>query len=119
MKTLKLIYRGSILFWSVVFLLTLFEGNPTNPRINTFKFLNETHDYTDYVDILTVLFHLEANKINLFEWCCDLINFIGKDLGYDYQMMNILIFVVILPTLFFNVLFIAMYQFIVIKKKLQ
>ena len=116
MKTLKLIYRGSILFWSVIFLLTRFGGNSKNTRIDDFEFLNKTHDYTDYIDILRVLFNLEDYKINLFEWCCDFINFVGRDLGYDYQMMNLLIFVVILPGIFFNVLFIAISQFIVLRK---
>ena len=103
MKTLKLTYRGSILFWIIVFLFTRFGGNPKNPRIDDFDFLNKTHDYTDYIDMIRVLLNLEDYKINLFEWCCDFINFIGRNLGYDYQMMNILIFVVILPGLFFNV----------------
>jgi hypothetical protein len=66
--------------------------------------------------ILRVLFNLEDYKINLFQWCCDFINFIGRDLGYDYQMMNLLIFVLILPGIFFNVLFIAISQFIVLRK---
>jgi len=116
MKTLKLIYKSSILFWSVVFLLTRFGGNSKNPRIDDFEFLNKPHDYTDYIDILRVLFNLEDYKINLFQWCCDFINFIGRDLGYDYQMMNLLIFVLILPGIFFNVLFIAISQFIVLRK---
>ena len=116
MKTLKLIYKSSILFWIVVFLLTRFGGNSKNTRIDDFEFLNKTHDYTDYIDILRVLFNLEDYKINLFEWCCDFINFVGRDLGYDYQMMNLLIFVVILPGIFFNVLFIAISQFIVLRK---
>jgi hypothetical protein len=116
MKKLKLIYKSSILFWIVVFLFTRFGGNPKNPRIDDFEFLNKTHVYTDYIDILGVLFNLENYKINLFEWCCDFINFVGRDLGYDYQMMNLLIFVLILPGIFFNVLFIAISQFIVLRK---
>lgn len=116
MNQLKIIYIGSILFWIIIFLLTLFGGNPKNPHIDDFDFLNKTHDYIDYIDILSVLLNLEDYKINVFEWCCDFINFIGRDLGYDYQMMNILIFVLILPGIFFNVLFITIVQFITIKK---
>jgi hypothetical protein len=116
MKRLKFIYKSSILFWCIVCLLTLFGGDPKNPRIDDFEFLNHSHVYTDYIDILRVLFNLEDYKINLFEWCCDFINFMGRHLGYDYQIMNILTFVVILPGIFFNVLLIAIYQFIVLRR---
>jgi hypothetical protein len=116
MKRLKIIYKSSILFWIVIFLFTRFGDNHKNPRIDDFEFLNKTHDYTDYIDILRVLFNLEDYKINLFQWCCDFINFIGRDLGYDYQMMNLLIFVLILPGIFFNVLFIVVYQYILLRK---
>ncbi len=93
MKTLKLIYRGSILFWIVVFLLTLFGGNTENPRIYDFGYLITNHVYTDFVDVFNVLLHLEEFKINLFDWCCDFINFLGHTIGYDYATMNIIIFV--------------------------
>jgi hypothetical protein len=119
MNQLKIIYKGSILFWIAVFLITVLGGNTKNSRINDFAYLNKTHFYTDYLDILNVLFHLEDFKINLFEWCCDFINFLGRDFGYDYQMMNILIFVLILPGIFFNILFIAIYQYIVLRSNLN
>lgn len=67
MKYLKIIYKGSKLFWIVILLLTLFGGNPKNPSIDDFDFLNHTHVYTDYINMIRVQLNLEDYKINLFE----------------------------------------------------
>jgi hypothetical protein len=116
MKKLKLIYIGSTLFWTAFFLLIIFLGDKQDPRIDDFRYLIENHVYTDFLDIFNVLFHLEEFKINLFDWCCDFINFLGYTFGYDYETINIIIFVFIFPCIFLNVLFISILQFLLLRK---
>jgi hypothetical protein len=116
MKKLKLIYVGSFLFWIAVFLLVILSGDKQDPSIDNFAYLIKNHNYTDFFDIFNVLFHLEEFKINLFDWCCDFINFLGHTFGYNYQIINIIIFVLIFPCIFLNVLFISILQFLLLRK---
>jgi hypothetical protein len=116
MKKLKILYLGSFLFWIAVFLLIIFFGDKKDPRIDDYRNLIENHVYTDFLDIFNVLFHLEEFKITLFDWCCDFINFFGATFGYDYKTINIIIFVLIFPCIFLNVLFISILQFLLLRK---
>ena len=120
MKTLKFIYISSLIFWILVLLLLFISGDIKDESIYNFDYyLQQNNPYTDISEVLFVLFHLEESKINFFLWCCDCINFIGRSLGYNYQIINILLFVLILPSLCINLMIIAIFQFIHIKKSIK
>jgi hypothetical protein len=117
MKILKYIYRISLVSWLLFLSIILIKGNPEDPTIKSFHFyLKNREPYVNLMDVFNVLFHLENYTINFFEWCCDCINFIGRLIGYNYEIMNILLFVIILPGLLINLFIIALFQFLYIRK---
>ncbi len=120
MKTLKFIYISSLIFWILAILLLLINGDENDKSIYGLNYyLQQNNPYTDTSEVLFVLFHFEESKIDFFRWCCDCINFIGRSLGYNYPMINILLFVLILPSLCINLMIIAIFQFIHIKKSIK
>ncbi len=120
MKTLKFIYISSLIFWILVLLLLFISGDIKDESIYNFDYyLQQKNPYKDISEVVYVLFHLEESKINFFLWCCDYINFIGRSLGYNYQIINILLFVLILPCLCFNLMIVSIFQFLLIKKSID
>lgn len=120
MKTLKFIYVSSLIFWIITILLIVINGDKSNESIYHFNYyLQQNNPYTNFSEVLYVLFHLDESKINFFLWCCDCINFIGRSLGYNYEIINILLFVLILPSLCVNLMIIAIFQFIHIKNSIK
>jgi hypothetical protein len=112
MKSAKNVYVLSILFWSFYGLMILGGGDDSvvpNPY-----YLRNHATYTSISDFLEVLTDLSHYGLNLFTYCCDVINYLGDFFGYSYQDMNIILFVVTPPLLFGNLICIIVSQIIVI-----
>jgi hypothetical protein len=116
MKLLKYIYSISLIGWTVFLSAIVLFGNSKDPSIDRFPYLYEKHNYESFMEVIDVLFNLDNYNLSFFDWCCDCINYIGHSIGYNYEIINILIFVIILPGIFINLLFIAFIQFLVLRK---
>jgi hypothetical protein len=112
MKSAKNVYVLSILFWSLYVLMILGCGDDS--AIPNPYYLRNHATYTSVSDFLEVFTDLSHYGLNLFTYCCDIINYIGDGLGYNYQDMNIIIFVVTPPLLLGNLISIIVSQIIVI-----
>ena len=113
MKFIKSIYWGSVIFWLVVFSVILLCGNESYV---VSPYLLKGYRYDSYLDLFATLF-LKDNNLTLFEKCCDIINYIGRNYGYSYQDINIIIFVIISPLLMLNLIVISASQFFFILSK--
>jgi hypothetical protein len=116
MKLLKYIYSISLISWILFLLAIVLFSNTKDPSINRFPYLYEKHNYDSFAEVIKVLFNLDKYNLSFFDWCCDCINYIGHTIGYNYEIINILIFVIILPGIFLNLLLIAIIQFFVLRK---
>jgi len=132
LNKLKFIYLGSLFFWLFLICVICVAGNATKKQIDFYPYyankviindkLINKFEYKSVSDLLYVFSNLEKCKtkdghfLNTFEWCCDFIRFIGTNLEYDYQIMNLIIFIVCLPLFIFNILVILIAQHLVIKK---
>ena len=113
MKFIKSIYWGSVIFWLVVFSVILLCGNESYV---VSPYLLKGYRYDSYLDLFATFF-LKDTNLTLFEKCCDIINYIGRNYGYSYQDINIIIFVIISPLLMLNLIVISVSQFFFILSK--
>jgi|LakMenEpi03Aug12_release.lakeMendotaPanAssembly.Ray.scaffolds.fasta_scaffold113275_6 hypothetical protein len=113
---MKKYYYISVLFW-VVFIVGLFYfGDPETTSWNkvNFPYLLEK-DYTSLFSLSTKFFEINLEK-DSFNYCCDVINYFGNELGFSYTQMNLIIFVFGLPVVIINLLLILILQFFEIRK---
>ena len=116
MKLLKYIYSISLIGWIVFLSAIILFGNTDDSSIARFPYYFEKQNYDSFAEVIEVLFNLDKYHLSFFDWCCDCINYIGQTIGYNYEVINILIFVIILPGIFINLLLIAIIQFFVLRK---
>lgn len=109
---MRTIYLGSLIFWLIVLIVFISGGDESYA---TSPYLLDGYVYNSYSDLFGTLF-IKPNNLNLFEKCCDIINFIGRTYGYSYQDINIIIFVLLSPILIINLLIITIIQGFLIKK---
>lgn len=109
-------YIISALFWGFFLLcvLTLGSTETTVWNIKNFPYLLQK-DYTSLSEIVSKFFEINLSS-DLFNYCCDLINFTGNSLGFSYTQMNLIIFVFALPMFIVNLIVIVIFQVIEIKK---
>lgn len=112
MKSAKNVYVLSILFWVFYGLIILACGDE-NVTPNPY-YLKHHEVYQSLSDFMVVLSDLPKYGLNLFTYCCDVINYLGYVLGYSYQDMNIVFFVVTPPLLIGNLILVIVSQIIVI-----
>lgn len=98
------------------FLGLLFLGKKQDISILNYQYYIKNYTYTSFGDLLHVLINLDIYNMNLFIWCCDCINFIGRCLGFNYQIMNLILFVFGVPLLILNLLIISIFQFFLLKR---
>jgi hypothetical protein len=89
-----LIYTG--FFWSIViYVMSKFSSD----TVHTVHFYLINKNSTS-LDLFISL--LKQKNINgLFKWCCDCIQFYAVKLGYSYEALNIVIFVILQPAIIF------------------
>jgi hypothetical protein len=113
---MKKIYLLSLFSWSFLLFVIFCGGSEAAKNFNhkNFPYLIKK-DYVDYDDLIqTGLENVDAN--NLFNYCCDVINFLGCDFGYTYTEMNLIIFVFFGPLFIINLILIVVLQGFYIKK---
>lgn len=116
MKLLKYIYSISSIGWIVFLFAIILFGNTDDSSIAGFPYYLEKQNYESFLNVIEVLFNLDKYNLSFFCWCCDCINYIGRTIGYNYEVTNILIFVIILPGIFINLLLVAIIQYFVLRK---
>lgn len=99
-----LIYTS--VFWSIVFYtMSKFSSNV----------VHKTHYYLiNKVSVSSDLFGMlfkQKNTNGVFLWCCDCIQFYANKLGYSYEEFNIIIFVILQPSLIVYLLTLCVYQY--------
>ena len=110
MKYILNIYSISALIWIFFVYIFISSGND-NPIQNPYLLKSSYDSFSEVLDQLSIIDY----KTDLFEWCCDCINFISKSFGYTYQEMNIILFVYFLPGVILNLIIILSVQLIQIK----
>ena len=109
-------YNISVLFWVVFTIVVLSLGNSETVSNNKkfFPYILQ-NDYNGVSDISIKFFDINLEK-DSFNYCCDIINYIGNTLGFSYPQMNIIIFVVLLPLIIVNLLTVLILQYFEIKR---
>ena len=109
MRTVKTLYFLSITFWIVFYLLFVLLGDDSS--VANPYYLKNHEVYNSYFEFFNILSDLKPEyNLNVFTWCCDLINYIGDDYGYDYQTTNLIIFVIGIPLFILNIILIVIIQ---------
>jgi hypothetical protein len=99
-----LIYTG--IFWSIIFyIISKFSSNLEH---TTHYFLIKNNATTS--DLFNELLK-QKNTNGLFQWCCDCIQFYAVILGYSYEELNIVIFVILQPAIIIYLLTLCVYQY--------
>ena len=99
-----LIYTS--IFWSIVFyIMSKFSSN-VNHRTH-YYLINKVSGSSDLFGML----FKQKNTNGIFLWCCDCIQFYANKLGYSYEEFNIIIFVILQPSLIVYLLTLCVYQY--------
>jgi hypothetical protein len=99
----------SVCFWVCLFFMILSQGHEVNSSWlteidNIFPYNSKSfYSHTDIFDCLSDLYTTKTTN-SFFTWCCDFINYVGRGLGYNYQEINVIIFVIIQPLIILNLL---------------
>lgn len=111
MKFINL-YTVSLTFWICLTCIVIVSGID-HPIQNEYLLVAS---YNSFFDVLNQLSVIDYNT-DLFEWCCDCINFLARKFGYTYQEMNIILFVIFLPGMLLNLIIITIIQLIQLNSK--
>ena len=116
LSNMKKYYIISVLFWVAFMLgvLNLGDKMTTNWNKQNFPYLLEDN-YSSVLDITIKFFEIDLKK-DVFNYCCDVINYIGNLLGFSYTQMNLIIFVIGVPLFILNLIVVLIFQFLEIKK---
>ena len=116
LSNMKKYYIISVLFWVAFMLGVLNLGDKMTTTWNkqNFPYLLQD-DYSSVSDITIKLFEIDLKK-DVFNYCCDVINYIGNLLGFSYAQMNLIIFVIGVPLFILNLIVVLFFQFLEIKK---
>ena len=109
-------YNISLLFWIVltIGLLNLGDSKTISHNKTAFPYILQK-DYNGVSDICVKFFEINL-ETDCFNYCCDIINYIGNTLGFSYPQMNIIIFVIVLPLIIINLIIVSILQFLEIKR---
>lgn len=109
-------YIISGLFWGFFLLcvLTLGSSETTVWNKQNFPYLLD-NDYSSFSELVSKFFTMNLSS-DLFNYCCDVINYIGNSLGFSYTQMNLIIFVFGFPMFMLNLIVVLILQVFQIKK---
>jgi len=109
-------YIISGLFWGFFLLCVLKLGSSETTVWNkqNFPYLLD-NDYSSFSELVSKFYTINLST-DLFNYCCDVINYIGNSLGFSYIQMNLIIFVVGLPMFMLNLIVVLILQAFQIKK---
>lgn len=113
---MKRYYIISGLFWGFFLLcvLTLGSSETTVWNKQNFPYLLE-NDYSSFSELVSKFFTMNLSS-DLFNYCCDVINYFGNSLGFSYTQMNLIIFVFGFPLFMLNMVIISILQMFEIVK---
>lgn len=98
-----LIYTS--IFWLIVFnIMSKFSSNLEH---STHYYLIKNNPTTS--NLFNELLK-QKNTNGLFQWCCDCIQFYAVMLGYSYEELNIVIFVILQPAIIIYLLTFCIHQ---------
>lgn len=97
-----LVYTG--IFWSIVIYVMSKFSSDTVHRVH-YYLINKNSTSLDLFGVLLK----QKNTNGLFQWCCDCIQFYAVKLGYSYEALNIVIFVILQPAIIFYLITLCVY----------
>ena len=92
--TMKKFILYSLIFWSITFYVISFFKSGVKNKVHYYHAKNFDSSLTLFSDLLE-----QKTTDGIFEWCCDCIQFYAKELGFTYEELNIVIFVVLQPAM--------------------
>lgn len=100
----------SAIYWFIVFCFVSVFTTGQKDNIHYYK----AGGYDSFAEVIAELFN--KTSINgLFQWCCDLLQYAAIQLGYTYEELNIILFVILQPAMIVYLLVLCVYQ----KRKLN
>lgn len=94
----------SIFYWVIVsYFISVFTTNQKD-NIHYYK----PGGYSSFDEVLFELFN--KSTINgLFQWCCDILQYVAIQTGYTYEELNIIIFVILQPSIIIYLIILVFY----------
>lgn len=107
---MKKYYIVTVLFWLTFILLVVSIGDIHTSVWNkqNYPYLLDDN-YNNFSELVGKLFNTDI-KLKFFDYCCDVINYCANSLGFSYPQMNIIIFVIGLPSLIINMFLLIVVQ---------
>ena len=107
-----LVYTG--VFWTiVVYVMSKFSSDVTHRT--HYYLINKSYTSLELFESLLK----QKNTDGLFLWCCDCIQYYADKLGYSYEELNIVLFVILQPALIFYLFTVCVYQYYRLNKKIR
>jgi len=95
----------SIVYWLIILFFVSVFTTGQKDNIHYYK----SGGYDSLFDVIIELFN--KNSINgLFQWCCDILQYVAIQIGYTYEELNIIIFVILQPAIIFYLIVLLIYK---------
>jgi len=107
-----IVYTG--IFWTIIFyVMSKFSSNGVHKT--HYYLINKFSTSSDLFGILLK----QKNTNGLFLWCCDCIQFYADKLGYSYEELNIVLFIILQPALIIYLFTVCVYQYYKLTQKIK
>lgn len=95
----------SIIYWVIIiYFISVFT---TNQKDNIYYY--KSGGYDSFTEVILEIFN--KNNINgLFQWCCDVLQYVAIQIGYTYEELNIIIFVILQPAIILYLFILCLHQ---------
>lgn len=93
------------LYWFLVLCFVSVFTTGQKDNIHYYK----SGGYDSFTEVVLELFN--KNSINgLFQWCCDILQYVAIQIGYTYEELNIIIFVILQPAMILYLFILCVHQ---------
>ena len=86
----------SFFYWVVIFIFIFYLSTGKNGKIK----YSSGENYNTQVELYSDFFN-QLQKGECFEWCCNFTQFYADLLGFTYEEINVIVFVIIQPAMMF------------------
>lgn len=93
-RTMKKFILFSIIYWLITLYVISFLKSGEKKRIHYYHSKNFDSSFSLFEDLLK-----QKSTDGIFEWCCDCIQFYAHKMGFTYEELNIVIFVIFQPAM--------------------
>lgn len=100
------------IFWAIIiYVMSKFSSDVVHKT--HYYLINKSYTHSELFGCLLK----QKNTNGLFQWCCDCIQFYAVKLGYSYEALNIVLFVILQPSLIIYLFILCIYQYLKLIEK--